>query len=383
MKTIMKFGIGGLIAVFFPVQLALAQDSEERMQRDIKVAESVLSTLIKQALGEQGRMLGYHVQGSYQPGFGATFRLPDFPFGFIYVDRDFNAITITGQGQHTYVVPSAQKSEPNSTSLEERTREVRRIKADSTVNEYYQRLVAAAKDFIIDYGDLITQLGEKEKIMITNRRDHDHYIGSYFYNVKRNHLVIEGTKADVTAFRKGTLTREQALNKITVVNTEPVATKETDLELLSSVMSRLYNLDLSTTYFIEGNIYYERLKDYGVVYYMKVYSSHERGSKRYDMPTLRVEDASQETRDKKVKEVYPRFEAELKDNILEYAKMLKSLKDDELLVFNVKLTQCKGCGIPSTLELSLKFDVARAFAAGKITKEAALEKMVVKKGPMQ
>jgi hypothetical protein len=190
-------------------------------------------------------------------------------------------------------------------------------------------------------------------------------------------------KSDIAQYKTGKLNRAQALAKIKVVNTESVDAVEPDLELLSSIFSRLYRSDLSKTYFTEENIYYERLKDYGVIYYMQVYSSNERDYKRFDMPTLNLEDVDQQTRNKKVVELYPAFERELKDNVLEYGKTLKSLKDDEVFIFQVRVTRCAGCGIPSSLEVSVKGSVLKDLSAGKITKDAALGKLAVKKGENQ
>jgi hypothetical protein len=101
------------------------------------------------------------------------------------------------------------------------------------------------------------------------------------------------------------------------------------------------------------------------------------------MPTLDLEDLDEETRNKKVIELYPRFEQELKDNILEYGRTLKSLKDEEVLVFNVILTKCRECKIPSTLELSIKSSILRDFGTGKMDKTTALSKFTIKKGPNQ
>ena len=101
------------------------------------------------------------------------------------------------------------------------------------------------------------------------------------------------------------------------------------------------------------------------------------------MPTLRLENVDPETRDKKVKELYPIFEKEIKENILDYGRTLKSLKDDEVLIFNIKLTRCNECAIPSTLELSVKSSVLKDVNSGKLAKEAALTKIIVKKGPNQ
>jgi hypothetical protein len=84
-----------------------------------------------------------------------------------------------------------------------------------------------------------------------------------------------------------------------------------------------------------------------------------------------------------VKELYPRFEADLKDNIIEYGRTLKSLKDEEVLIFNVKVTKCTGCGIPSNLELSVKAQVLKDYNAAKLDKAAAVGRISLKKGPAQ
>ena len=52
------------------------QYDEDRMKRDIEVAENVLATLIKREMGDERTFFGLDVKGSYQPGYGVTFRLP-------------------------------------------------------------------------------------------------------------------------------------------------------------------------------------------------------------------------------------------------------------------------------------------------------------------
>ena len=133
----------------------------------------------------------------------------------------------------------------------------------------------------------------------------------------------------------------------------------------------------------EGNVYYERLKDFGTIFYMQMVSSVERNPNRHTMPTQGLADLDQTARDKKVTELYPVFEQELKQNILEYGRTVKSLKDDESLIFNISLTKCKGCGIPSTLELGIKSSVLRQFSEGKLDKGAAMSKFAVKRGANQ
>ena len=183
--------------------------------------------------------------------------------------------------------------------------------------------------------------------------------------------------------KQGKLTRNQLLNKMKVVNTETVDELNPDLELLSSIFNRLYRPDLSKTYYSEGNIYYERLKDFGVIYYMSVVSSTRDSYGRHTLPTLKIDDIDQETRDKKVKELYPAFEKEVKENVLEYGRTLRSLKEDESLIFNVRITQCVKCSIPSSLELSIKSSVLSEYNSGKLTKEGATAKITLRKGTLQ
>jgi hypothetical protein len=175
------------------------------------------------------------------------------------------------------------------------------------------------------------------------------------------------------------------MSKIKVVNTESVEEVEPDLELLSSIFTRLYGQDISKTYFVGDNVYFERLKDFGVIYYMQMFSGIEQDnySRRYIMPTLGLTDIDQQTKDKKVKELYPKFEQDLKDNLLDYGRTVKSLKDDEVLVVQVAMTKCGGCAIPSSLELTLKASALKDFNSGKADKAATLSKISVKKGGNQ
>ena len=59
------------------------------------------------------------------------------------------------------------------------------------------------------------------------------------------------------------------------------------------------------------------------------------------------------------------------------------MKDDELVIFDVTLTKCKGCGIPASIEVSVKASVLKDFGSGKISKDAAVGKINVKKGAGQ
>jgi hypothetical protein len=361
-----------------PWSMAQTKIDQERMSRDIEIAENALATMIKQQFDKKGMWV--EVKGNYTPGFGVTMRLPNDNSSWIYESRA-RAVIAPGSGSAVVVLGGDDEEKAKK----------RTMSRDSARAVYYDRMIKASKEFIADYGDLLSQLQPDEKILITNRGEGR---GAFYYRYekqadKRLLVTIEGTKADLTQLRQGKITRDQMLSKIKVVNTESVDEIQTDLELLSSIMSRLYRSDLSKTFYVDETIYYERLRDFGVIYYMSAYSSVEqdrtpdKNGTIWRMPTLRLEGLTQEQRDKKVAELYPAFEKELKENIIEYAQTVKSLKDDEMLVFNVQITKCTGCNIPATLELSVKNGNVRKVAAGQMSKADAVNTITVKRGVLQ
>lgn len=395
MKTIIGILMSGIVLIASP---AFAQKIDEaRMERDIEVAENILKTLVRQQFDQQRMFFGFEVEGSYQEGFGVTFRFPaDFttPIAFnmsgiggevVWVDEMPRGYTYSVTTREDREAQQKAKEELDRVRLKAKAARATEINPDSIRQVYNEKLISAAKDFLVDYGDLISQLSPTEKIVITNRGDQPRiWVNQFFTSPKRTHLSIEITKGDITAHKQGKLTRDQALKKINVVNTESVDAVEPDLELLSSIFNRLYRSDLSSTFFTDEGIYYERLKDFGAVYYMRVYSSNQLpNTNLFNMPTARLNEVDQAARDKKVKELYPAFEKDIKENMVEYGRTVKSLGDNESLIFNVRLTKCEGCGIPASLELAIKGSVLKDYASGKVTKEAAIGKIAIKKGQAQ
>jgi hypothetical protein len=270
------------------------------------------------------------------------------------------------------------------------TRNRKRVNSDSLNAINNAKIIEAAKTFIADYGDMLSLLAPNERIVVTNKGTNESHIWYNGQKAKRSLLSVEATKSDLTQFRQGSITRDQLIKKMKVVNTVTSEKTEPDMELLASIFNRLYREDLSRTYYMQGGAYYERLNDFGVILHMQVVSSLSNGDYytpakdvRLAMPTLGLTNLTQEERDKKVKELYPVFESELKENILDYGRTLKSLNDNEQLIVDVSMTKCTGCGIPASLELAVKASVLKEYSAGKLDKSAALSKIEVKKGPNQ
>jgi len=381
---------------------AQGKPDEDRMNRDIEVAENILSTLIKQQF-EKRSFFPMEINGEYREGYGVTFRLPyevNGPMIWNLGGQSPGMNMLDGNSfTYSFNFPSGEEAELARIVDEQgRTRtetirstgrakamSSRRVNIDSMREVTANKIVEAGKEFLANYGDLITQLPANEKIVITNRGDGERiWYGAFVNASKPSYMSLEVSKADIISHKQGKLSKDQFNGKIKVINSVMDDELQPDLELLSSIFNRLYRSDLSKTFFTENNIFYERMKDYGAIFYMEVYSSNQgEFNKRYIMPTVGLEDLDQAARDKKVIELYPQFEKDVKEDILEYGRTVKSLKPEESLIFNIKLTKCADCGIPSTLEISVKVSVLNDYASGKLSKEAAISKFFVKKGAAQ
>lgn len=418
MKRAMQVWVSVVLWASCMAVAAQPKMDERRMEQDIEVAENILSTLIRQQF-DRRNFFPTEVNGSYLAGYGVTFRLPQSgPFnGFMKVRTMGGAdmVNITAPGAYTYTFSTNGQSEEREAMerdvkqreeevMTKATREKQRttrtspkvavggsgqngksINVDSMSVVMDKKFMEIAKNFLADYGDVLSQLRPEERIVITNRMDE--FGASFNYKwggeSRRSLLSVETKRDDITQLKQGKMSRDQFISKLAIVNTQTADKLDPDLEVLSSMFSRLYREDLSKTYYAQGDVPYDRMKDFGVIYYMRVYSSNGEGEDRWSMPTVGLSDVSQAERDKKVKELYPAFESELKENIIEYGRTLRSLKDDEQVMFNVKLTKCTGCGIPASIEVSVKFSALKDYASGKASKEATLAKVNVKKSGNQ
>ncbi|HET9054698.1 MAG TPA: hypothetical protein VFM90_11020, partial [Cyclobacteriaceae bacterium] len=166
-------------------------------------------------------------------------------------EREARAATVYGlqspNGVNTYTYSSRKRM--NSDSL-------------NTVNN--AKIIEAAKTFIADYGDMLSQLAPNERIVVTNRGTNENRFWFNGQHAKRSLLSVEATKGDLTQFRQGNITRDQLLAKMKVINTTASEKVEPDMELLASIFNRLYREDLARTYYIQHGVYYERLNDFGV-----------------------------------------------------------------------------------------------------------------------
>lgn len=349
--------------LLFSLPVVAQQIDQTRMDRDLEVAKNVLQTLFNQ---DRNMMFwGRNIEAVYLEGYGVIFTLPDH---FSYLNIGIPKIAVFDEKR----------------SKEEVYIDLKVLEDNSLDAEKMEEQKEAVITFLADYSDLIGQLKPDEKIKVHNRaNDNVFYVGTgrrSSWSMTSSGLEkfsAEVKKKDVTAYKEGKISRKELVNRITFTTSEPVEIHQ-DLELFAIIVKRLYSPDLSETYFTNRTPHYELLKDYGVIFYLKTYSSYSNND-LYRMPVLGRSDVNLEERNKKVTELYPQFEKSIKETMIEYGRTIKTLKDDEILMLKVKLTKCDGCGIPETLELSVLKQVLSQYDQRKLSLDKAMGAIKVKK----
>ena len=353
----------------------------ERMDRDIEIAENILSTLSNQKSG-QNLFFGNKAEGNYIEGYGVIFYLPKST-ALIYQKR--------GTAKHAWVAPNDEYSysvrvadaidESDVEKEREQSKKVEISEGDWIIQMEHETQ-EQMKLFLVDYASLIGQLKNTDKIMITTRGPQREAI--WLYNngseVKgHSNMYTEIDKSELIAYERGELTRDEVMKKIIIKTNKESKNEEKDIEVFTGVISRLYEPDISQTYYsMRHSLSYERLENIGVIFNMKMYSSNSDNG-LHIIRTTGESGLTQEERDKKVAEMYPAFELSLKENILDYGRTIRSLKPNEVLLFKVKLTECRGCDMPKSIEITVKASLLSEYNSGKLSRNDAIEKVVVKK----
>lgn len=467
-----------LIAATFLIQspvLRAQEIDQSKMDRDLKIAEDVVSSLVK-GESNDGRFYSASPKASYIPGFGVMIDLnssgkfyshsfdPSYDINFVFDEADFRinldqmvelemqAEMLARQAEeierHSEIVArenermlreqqraveereraierqmeQLERQREREEQREEERERVERIRIErreteriieenddeytyrysysnsdddddeddrgfSYVSRGYQKDFEDLKPlyqdvmttFLTDYADLIGQLADNEQVMLIAKGGPQGfgaiYLGS---NDEAGKFSASTSRKNIADYKAGTISRSAFENGINFVETKGNERAAADLELFSSIFQRLYKTDLATTYYTSTPISYERLKSFGVIYRMKMYSSVSMGRDSYRMPTQRKSNLNREERNQEVEALYPQFISEFKKNIIDYGKTIKSLEADEAILFQIKLTECNSCDIPTEINILVKNQTLQDLDSGKINESQAIQQIQIK-----
>ena len=352
---------------------------QERMDRDLALATDVLSTVFNEkasgVLSWGG--FGKNFESSYIDGYGVIFSTNQ--------RGSYSVLPAVAYGKASRAKARGAKSESAPVAIIGG--------GEAGENSSTDDFTDKAKRFLADYSHLINQLKSDNHIAVklSNNNGFSYSFSSFgqnsqvFYapvageSEQKKEVTVEAKVSDLKAYKSNSISRDQLMSRIKVTETESKREKHKDLELFSSLFGRLYQSDLSSTYYTSRGIGYEKLSDYGVLFKMQLYSSYESGN-GFFMPTLAGEVVSQEERNKMVMEALPRFEKEFKENLVNYGRTIEDLGSDEIIRIDVKMTQCTDCpNFPSVMKFSVKKSVIDQYHKGSLSLDQAAAKVEVEK----
>ena len=377
MKMTRKSIIGIVIMALCVSGLQAQSIDEKRMDRDLKVAENILNTL---ASGDSRLRFHNKIESNYLPDFGVIFSIPRV--NYIYATRaPGTATTIySGSSGSSYVITSTDDDDDD-----DEVKVVERVKKEEKERE---KMAKEAADqlkeqmtvFLVDYADLIGQLKATDRIVVQSRgNDRSIFYSSGQSRNKQNTFSAQVLKGDLIAYKQGKMDRDALISKIIYKTPEESGEVAKDLELFSTIFARLYEPDLSSTYYSSSrSLGYTTLEGFGVTFSMKVYSSSSDNG-LHTIRTTGESGLSQDERDEKVNAMYPEFEKTFKENLMDYGRTIKSLKANETLVMKVKLTECRDCEMPKEIEVSVKGKTLQSYDKGSISRDDAVKQISVKR----
>lgn len=397
---IKKTWFTGLLMIVLAFQIQAQDIDSERMKRDLAVTENVLSTLLGET-SDSKILVGFRnrkVSSDYIKDYGVIFTVNNGFGSGLYIAPNVKGLHSTGfhfTPDSDVVIGKAPRARSDKKQDERAKAEEEEKSEEELQKEAKADFIKASEDFLADYVHLISQLKTGDHIMIrmTSGWDSglswgrnyvidvspDDLVDHYSEEMTSEEVMVEASVSDIEALRKGQLSRDAFLKTVKVTEVERSHEKKPDLEIISTMFSRLYQRDLSDTYYTLSNIRYSSVKGVGVVYRMRVYSSYE-SDNVFFIPSTGDKNLNLEERNKKVQELLPEFIQSFKENLINYGRSIKSLEANELLIFEVKLTKCKECtDFPKALKFSVKKSVLDDFNGGKISESQAIDQVNVEK----
>ena len=424
-----KYIILCVLPVFFGFKTGREID-EKKMNRDLEISKNILATLIKS--GSDLFLGGESIEASYIQDYGVVFTIPehlvyfhsknieviaipDMPpmpdldigfYGDFDLSEDINEEQIKKQKiiikEHEKEVKKHREELEKSREEMEKAREdMERAREEAVVelrNDGVYRIKTGPGQedeidweeimvtFMTDYADLIGQLQPDERIVIKQKSPYtDHML---IWNGKRSNNEPEEKapanisamvrRKDVSEYKAGKINKDTFVSRIEITKKEPNK-KIADLEMFANIFDRYYSSDLTETFYSQGVPSYELLEGFGVIFQIKA-ASH-RGTYRIKQRSAGSNTWSAVTPEQvsdDLKNLYAKFKEDLKAFMLDYGRTIRSLKDDDTISLKIKLSSCRDCKIPKSMEVSTKMSVLKQYDQQKLSRDKALARIEIK-----
>jgi hypothetical protein len=349
-----------------------------QMDRDIIILQNVLGDLFKNP-NSSWRSSG-RTKGLYIPGNGVIFNVGGNGMfgGTEYVTLSQLSGQVTADGS---VLP-ADKS-----YTEEDLAKLNEDKKDKIAN--------SAKTFLADYGSLLVDLKNNEKIQLsidysihvqsTSRKIDGlfAYVSSSRDENKRR-MTAEISASDLNAYTTGSISQSEVFSRIKTNTYDTSKDEMLDAKILAGIFDDMFKNTYDGYLTRSGAASWTYFEGFGLMYNVNLSS----GRNGYTLSTtsggqsvVSVGGNSQKSEDfySDIKSKYPAFEKSVKETMIKYGRTLRSLKSTEFLILNVGLNANNLSGLPKSIQLMISKSDIDAFTKGDRSLQQVMDKISLKK----
>ena len=388
MKKIQRI-IPTLLLLFLTSPIVWAQNFDaNRMNRDIKIMENILGEMFKTYSGNSSneRVIfsefsgnSRSVRGTYLPEYGIIFNVQTGS-NFIYVN-------------------SSQGDNNNSNSFY--------YSSDNSSDENEEVSESSVKDriteFLKDYASTIGQLKPNENVMVIYGSKSNNSFPALVVRSSNGKVeskkqeslpVISGSisKKDLDDYRSGKINATAFDNKVKTASTKD---KEyLDLKVMSNIFETALRDQDEESFRLSGNVNYLMLDNFGAIFNLDTSyrtNNHLFGSGNisgitvsgaYIRTNSRTAPDAQEVEKEqaeylaKVKDAYKKLKINLKEYLVDYGRTISSVKSDQYILTTVNI-RGRYDDIPERIDVQLKKSVLDQLDKGSISREKALEQVVI------
>lgn len=336
-----------------------------KMEKDIVILQNVLGDLFSSK--EHSFYSSRSAKGLYIPGNGVIFSMGNSLYGnaFVEVLRVSEARVVEGK------------------KVEDE------ISADEINKKTEDELKTKSREFLTNYGSLLSELKPGEKVMLnidynemvdrSNAKKADGQSVIYVSpraNKKRMQSSI--TQKTLTDFTSGKINLEQAMNAVKVDILDGAEDERTDAKILAGILDDLLQSSMDGKFKRRSKTNWTYFDGFGLMFNIQMSTQAGRGlhvssvggsgsvsiiSGKKDEVEIDIDELKKE-----VEEAYPDFENMLKENIIQYGRTLRSLKDGESIIVNVDFGSVfRDSKMPRSIRMVVPKSSIDAYAKGQKT----------------
>ncbi|MEM1328786.1 MAG: hypothetical protein AAGI23_22710 [Bacteroidota bacterium] len=377
----MKQHVTLAIALLFSMSL-FAQIDADRMAKDIEIAENILMKLTQQELQDDA----WHddVEGKYIDGYGIVFTIRTMTEAYAF-----------GFGREQIYIRGAKVGIKGG----RRIGGVAVLEGDDVEDEQFDRqdiIQRTAERFLTDYAFLIRQLQPDERILLNFVDDWEEaavinpFPGNRRSQRRTATLTAEVEYKYVQDLKMRKLTDEEFLDKVKFSEDAKEEARDPDVEMLITILNRLYDEDLSETFVINDAGEYNTIRGLGTIVDLRVHSAGDKSSRweiRTDWGSFDMNEENEdcncpddkEARKEREKEFSEKFEPfidSFKENVIEYGQTVESLEAGEVLMFHLRFSSFDN----KVIDVTVPQDALINYANGSIKLDKAMDEIKVKEG---